>query len=85
LFNDYCNGWKSRLSIGKKAIIVGVCKGKTKESMGYTVEGMSKSLSELGIKVIDVIEYHDTKSIPVVANDRIKEDIAKRIRVCVEL
>lgn len=69
--NDYSNGWKSRLSPNKKAIVVGVCKGKTKESMGYTVECMSKSLSELGVKIIDTIEYYDTKNLPVANNDKI--------------
>lgn len=78
--NDFCNGWKSRLSPNKKAIIVGVCKGKTKECMGYTVKGMSKSLSELGVKIIDEIQYYDTKRKPVENNDDIKEDIIKRIR-----
>jgi len=58
--NDYSNGWKIRLSPDKKAIIVGVCAG-----MGYTVEGISKPLSELGVKIIEVIEYYNTKHIPV--------------------
>lgn len=78
--NDYTNGWKSRLSADKKAIIVGVCAGKAKESMGYTIEGISKPLCELGVKVIDVIEYYDTKNNPVSNNDNIREKITKRIR-----
>lgn len=78
--NDYSDGWKSRLSPDKKAIIVGVCKGKTKEFMGYTVTGMSKSLSELGIEIVDIIEYYNTKNMPVENNDTIRESIFKRIR-----
>lgn len=78
--NDYRNGWESRLSPDKKAIIVGVCSGKTKDSMGYTVEGISKPLSELGVKIIDVIEYYNTKNIPVANNDNIREKTIERIR-----
>ena len=78
--NNYSNGWKSRLSPDKKAIIVGVCAGKTKESMGYTVEGISKPLSELGVKIIDVIEYYNTKHIPVANDDNIRKKTIERIR-----
>ncbi|AOT68630.1 flavodoxin family protein [Geosporobacter ferrireducens] len=78
--NDYSNGWRSRLSTNKKAIIVGTCKGKTHEFMGYTVEGIMKTLSELGVKIIDVIEYYNTKHIPVADNDGIREDILVRVR-----
>jgi multimeric flavodoxin WrbA len=78
--NDYSNGWESRLSPEKKAIIVGVCAGKTKESMGFTVEGIRKPLSELGVKIIDVIEYYNTKHIPVANNDNIREKTIERIR-----
>lgn len=78
--NDYSNGWKSRLSPSKKAIIVSVCAGEAKESMGYTIEGISKPLSELGVKIIDVIEYYNTKNIPVVDNSIIREKTIERIR-----
>lgn len=78
--NDYSNGWKSRLTSNKKAIVVGVCKGKDKESMGYTVDCMSKSLSELGISIIDTIEYYNTKNLPVDANHEIKDHISEIIR-----
>lgn len=80
--NDYSNGWKSRLYPNKKAIVVGVCKGKAKESMGYTVECMSKSLLELGVKIIDTIEYYDTKNLPIENNVRIKEYLVKIINRC---
>ncbi|MBZ9689862.1 flavodoxin family protein [Clostridium estertheticum] len=78
--NDYSNGWESRLSPEKKAIIVGVCAGKTKEYMGYTVEGISKPLSELGVKIIDIIEYYNTKYISVINNDNIRGKTIERIR-----
>jgi multimeric flavodoxin WrbA len=78
--NDYTFGWKSRLSPGKNAILVGVCKGETQEFMGYTVEGMSKTLSELDVKIIDVIEYYNTKYIPVADNKSIREETMERIR-----
>ncbi|NFO14933.1 flavodoxin family protein [Clostridium botulinum] len=78
--NDYNDGWKSRLSPNKKAIIIGVCAGKTKESMGYTVEGMSKLISELDIKIIDEIEYYNTKHIPVANNDKIREKVIEIVR-----
>lgn len=77
--NDYSNGWKSRLSPNKKAIVVGVCADKSKESMGYTVEGIVKPLSELEVKIVEVIEYYNTKHMPVVNNDNIREEIIKRI------
>lgn len=78
--NDYNNGWKSRLLPNKKAIVIGVCAGKTKESMGYTIEGMSKSISELNIKIIDSIEYYNTKHNPVYKNENIRETIIEKIR-----
>lgn len=87
--NDYSNsksnGWRSRLSPDKKAIIAGVCRGKNQESMGYTLEGMSRVLSELGVKIIDVIEYHNTKNMPIIENESAKQHIIKRIRVYSEL
>ncbi|WP_061312715.1 flavodoxin family protein [Clostridium botulinum] len=78
--NDYNDGWKSHLSPNKKAIIIGVCAGKTKESMGYTVEGMSKLISELDIKIIDEIEYYNKKHIPVANNDKIREKVIEIVR-----
>jgi multimeric flavodoxin WrbA len=78
--NDYSNGWQSRLLPGKKAIIVGVCAGATKESMGYTIEGISKPLSELGVKIIDVIEYYNTRHISVMNNNNIREETIERVR-----
>jgi len=78
--NDYRNGGKSCLSPDKKAIVIGVCAGKTKESMGYTVEGISRPLSELGVKIIAEIEYYDTKNIPVSNNTYIREITIEKIR-----
>lgn len=78
--NDYSNGWKSKLPSNKKAIIVSVCAGKTKKSMGFTIKCISKPVSELGVKIIDVIEYYNTKHNPVSDNKNIREKIIERIR-----
>ncbi len=78
--NDYSNGCKSRLSPNKKAIVIGVCKGSKKESMGFTVECMSKTLSDLDVNIINTLEYYDTKNMPVANNDSIKEKINELIR-----
>ncbi|MCT4507414.1 MAG: flavodoxin family protein [Tepidibacter sp.] len=79
--NDYSDGkWKSRLSSNKKAIVVGTCKGKSKECMGYTVEGMKKGMLELDINVVDEIEYYNTKYMPVEMNEGIEERILDRIK-----
>lgn len=79
--NDYTDGrWKSRLKPNKKAIIIGNCKGKTKEYMGYTVEAMRKSIGELGVDIIDMIEYYDTKNKPVIENSEIREELILRIK-----
>jgi len=78
--NDYSHRGGSRLSPDKKAIVIGVCAGKTKESMGYTVEGISKPLSELGVKIIAEVEYYDTKNIPVASNSYIREITIEKIR-----
>lgn len=79
--NDFTGPeWKSRLIPGKKAIVAGVCKGSTKESMGYTTEAMRKAIDELGIEVIDVIEYYDTKNNPVGSNIDKIEQVKERIK-----
>ncbi|MFZ5969774.1 MAG: flavodoxin family protein [Bacillota bacterium] len=79
--NDYSeNMWKSRLSPGKKAIVVGVCAGKTEECMGYAVTGIVKALSELDVKIVDVIAYYNTKHMPVADNDKIRDSIVEQIR-----
>lgn len=84
--NDYTDGiWKSRLSPNKKAIIIGVCKGKSKEFMGYTMEAMRKPIDELGVKVIDMIEYFDTKHKPVKGNSKIREKLISRVKNNIEL
>lgn len=74
--NDYSE-FKSRLSPGKKAVVAGVCRGKNKESMGFTVESMSRTLCELGIDVVGTLEYYDTKNLPVADNECIREQVAE--------
>lgn len=83
--NDYSNGWKSRIVPEKKAIVIGVCAGITKDSMGYTLEGIWKPLSELGVEIIDIIEYYNTKYAPVEKNQCIRESIIERITNNIEL
>ena len=77
--NNYVGGWKSRLPEGKKSIIIGVCAGKTKESMGYTIKGMEIVLTELGVEIIDSIEYFNTKQLEVIKNDTMKDEVMQRI------
>ncbi|MGO1368835.1 MAG: flavodoxin family protein [Senegalia sp. (in: firmicutes)] len=80
ILNDHSTDtWKSRLSHRKKAIIVGVCKGKNEESMGYTIKGITRTFYDLEVKIIDEIEYYNTKFNPVIDNQNIKEDILNRI------
>lgn len=78
--NDYSNGGISRLPPNKKAIVIGVCKGKIRESMGYTMESMIKTLTELDVEIINTIEYYDTKDLPVANNDSIQEKVEELIR-----
>lgn len=78
--NDYSGGqWKSRLDKGKKAILVSVCAGASKESMGFTLEAMKRPLSELGYHVTDIIEYYHAKGQPVDQNDTIRNSILERL------
>lgn len=78
--NDYSNNtWRSRLVPGKKALIIGVCKGKGMDSMGYTMEAMRKPIDELGVKIIDEIKYFNTKCNPVINNSEIKKELTFRI------
>ncbi|WP_242862332.1 hypothetical protein [Clostridium botulinum] len=41
---------------------------------------MSKLISELDIKIIDEIEYYNTKYIPVANNDKIREKVIEIVR-----
>ena len=63
----------SNLDIGINAIIVGICAGKTNESMGFTINAMKRPLLDHGIKIVDEIEYMDTKNNPVWKNTNIRE------------
>lgn len=79
--NNYSNNtWESRLATNKKAIVIGDCAGSTRESMGYTIEGMVKPLSELGINIIDVYEYYNTKKFPFAENVNAHSNILNRIK-----
>lgn len=79
--NDFSGeSWKSRLAPGKKAIVVGVCAGKTEACMGYTLEGLSRPIAELEVGIVDTITYYDTKHLPVEENLGIREEILERIR-----
>ncbi|MBF4692066.1 flavodoxin family protein [Fusibacter ferrireducens] len=79
--NDFTGSvWRSRVGDGKKAIVVGNCKGSSKESMGYNTEAMRKVLDELEIEVLDVIEYFDTKFTPVGENMSKINCIEDRVR-----
>lgn len=70
VLNDYTSGkWKPKLKSGKKAIVLGVCKGPNDEFMGHNTEAMRKSIDELGVEVVDIINYYNVKSYPVGSND----------------
>jgi len=74
---DYSEVCTSRLSQDKNAIVVGVCRGRAEESMGYTIECMYKSLSELGVNIYGRLGYFNTKYLPVEDNGVIKENIER--------
>lgn len=79
--NDYTGlVWRSRVATGKQAIVVGNCKGSTKASMGYTTEAMKKVLEDLEFEVLQVIEYFDTKRIPVGDNISKINEVEDQIR-----
>lgn len=79
--NDYTNStWSSRVEKGKKAIVVGTCKGPSQESMGYTTLAMKKVLEELEFEVLDTIDYYNTKFNPVNTNESDIDSIKDRIR-----
>lgn len=63
----------SNLDIGINAIIVGICAGKTNESMGFTIDAMKRPLLDHGIKIVDEIEYFDTKNNPVFKNANLSQ------------
>lgn len=78
--NDYSGDhWRSRLPQGKKAIIAAVCGGNSKDSMGYTVKAMIQPIEELGINVVDVFEYFNTKSSSVYEDKKLKSSVIERI------
>lgn len=80
--NDYTGEkWSSRIKSDAKAIIGSVCKGSTKESMGYTTRAMEKVVEELGFKLLDSIEYYDTKNNPVGDNEELVYEIKNRINM----
>ncbi len=74
---DYSEVCTSHLSQDKNAIVVGVCRGRSEESMGYTIECMCKSLSELGVNIYGRLGYFNTKHLPVEDNSVIKENIGR--------
>lgn len=48
--------------------------------MGYTLDCMRTILSELGINIIETIEYYDTKNLPVIENVEIENNIFELIK-----
>lgn len=79
--NDYTDSvWRSRVLSGKKAIVVGNCKGSTKASMGYNTEAMRKVLEDLEVEVLKVVEYFDTKHIPVGDNISKINEVEDQVR-----
>lgn len=78
--NDFSDGgWKSRLRNEKKAIIVSVCKGNKRESLGFTTQAMKIVVSDLDVEVIGIIECLDTKYNPIDFNSPRVNDIKNQV------
>ncbi len=79
-FGDYSQGkWQNRLDAGKKAVLIGVCRGREPECMGYTTLGMQKTVEELDFNLVEVINYLGSKALPVVQNRTIQQEIVERL------
>lgn len=48
--------------------------------MGFTTEGMKRTLLDLDVDIIDTIECYDTKSQPISNRESYKDEVLKRIR-----
>ena len=70
---------ESKISQEQKAILLGVCRGTEKESMGNTMVDIANVVSGLNMTIIDTIEYYNSKNFPVSDNQMIKEIIQERI------
>ncbi len=77
-YEFYKGSWHSRLS-GKNAIVVCVCAGASREDMGFTTEAILKTVGALEMKVLDTIEYFNTRKLPVVKNQEFLDQTFERI------
>lgn len=73
--NDYNGGWSSRLSGGKKAIVIATCRGNRDDSLGDALKCMERVISDFDVEIISSIGYRDTKFKPVKGNEKIKSTI----------
>lgn len=62
-----------------KAIIIGVCAGEDECSMGFTVEAMKRVMMDHGIEVTIEEGYFGTRKKPVMQNEEIRKEIARKV------
>lgn len=80
LFNFGNGSWTSELDTkGIKAVLIGVCAGPNKYSMGFTIEAMRRVMVDHGVEVIIEEAYFDTKRNPVETNQTIKNEIRRKL------
>lgn len=77
--NDYSDGWKSRLSKGKKAIFAAVAISKHSDTLNQTIGTMQVAIEELGVESIETITYCNTKQLPVWDNNQIKSELKEHL------
>lgn|GEM_PF-599644 len=80
LFTFEKGNWSSKLnSRGIKAIIIGVCAGEDEYSMGFTTESMKRVMIDHGIEVVIEEAYYGTRRKPVMQNEDIRREVARKV------
>lgn len=80
LFTFGKGSWSSELdSRGIKAIIIGLCAGEDEYSMGFTIESMKRVMIDHGIEVVIEESYFGTRRKPVIQNEEIRIEIARKV------
>lgn len=80
MFTFEKGSWSSELdSRGIKAIIIGLCAGEDEYSMGFTVESMKRVMIDHGIEVAIEEIYFGTRRKPVMQNEEIRREVARKV------